>query len=125
VVRYDTLGEPLQQHINPIQVATFGANGSPLDVVGQVKATIKIDERKYDQLFSVVRQLSVAGILGADFLVQHSALIDCKNNMADQKVTVPIKTYPAYWSSFNMHHGLALLSDKYGTDSSKVTARKI
>ena len=43
----------------------------------------------------MVRQLSVAGILGADFLVQHSALIDCKNNsllLADQKVTVPIKT---------------------------------
>jgi len=48
VIRYDTLGEPLQQLINPIQVATFGANGSPLDVVGQVKATIKIGEHKYD-----------------------------------------------------------------------------
>jgi len=42
VVCYDSLGEPLQQHINPIQEATFGANGSPLDVVGQVKATIKL-----------------------------------------------------------------------------------
>ena len=54
-----------------------------------------IGEHKYNQLFTVVRQLSVAGILGTDFLVQHSALIDCKISsllLTDQQVTVPIKT---------------------------------
>ena len=123
VVRYDTLGESLQQQINPVQVATFGANGSPLDVVGQVKTTIKIGELEYDQLFTVVKQLSVAGILGADFLVQHSALIDCKNNsllLADQQVTVPIKTIGSSLAKPTVSNVVALTTQEIPGRSSKV-----
>ena len=40
VVRYDVLGDYLQQRINATHSATFGANGLPLEVLGQ--ATIPL-----------------------------------------------------------------------------------
>ena len=62
VVRCDTLSELLQLQVTPIRVATFGANSSPLDVVGQIVVYIVIGEHKYSQIFTVVKQLSVADI---------------------------------------------------------------
>ena len=96
VVCYDTLIRSLQQQVVSVHVATIGANGSPLDVtvVGQITAPIVVNGLNCIQLLTVVMQLSVAGILGADFLVKHGVLIDCRNSrllLGDPQTIIPVK----------------------------------
>ena len=55
-----------------------GANGLPLNVVGKVLLPVKLGDFQQNQEFVVARNLSVQCLLGADFLVQHQAIIDCK-----------------------------------------------
>ena len=102
VVCYDTLIRSLQQQVVSVHVATFEANGSPLDVVGQITVPIVVNGLNCIQLFTVVMQLSVAGILGADFLMKHGVLIDCRNSrllLGDPQTIVPVKIVGASQAS--------------------------
>ena len=55
VVCYNTLNRSLQQQVVSVHVATFGANGSPLDVVGQITVPIVVNWLNCIQLFIVAR----------------------------------------------------------------------
>ena len=59
------------------QTETVGANGMPLDVLGQTTLTVQLGDFQVEQDFLVVRDLSVDCLLGANFLTRHDALIDC------------------------------------------------
>jgi len=65
-----------------------GANGSPLDIVGQVMVTIVLGT------FVVVHNLTVDCLLGADFMKSHAAVLDCEHNTLtlgrDSKFTFPL-----------------------------------
>jgi len=96
VVRYDILGDPFQQKIIATQSATFGANGSPLKVLGQITLPVVLDNFNFSHPLIVVKQLSVPGILGADFLVEHKATFDCNEGtlwLGDQQATIPIQIH--------------------------------
>ena len=47
---------------------TVGANGMPLEVIGRVTLLVKLGDFQADQEFTVVRNLSVDCLLGANFL---------------------------------------------------------
>ena len=68
-----------------------GANGSPLDVVGQTTA---LGSFTVDHNFIVVGNLTVDCLLGADFMKYHAAILDCDLNVfslgRESKVTIPI-----------------------------------
>jgi len=113
----------LQQQVVPVQVATFGANGSPLDVVGQITVPIIVSGLNCTQLFTVVRQLSVAGILGADFLVKHGALIDCRNSrllLGDPQTTVPVEIVSTSQTPVTVSSIVALANQEIPGRSAKV-----
>ena len=61
-------------------ICAVGANGTPLDVVGQTTVTLQLGNFKVDHQFIVVRNLTVDCLLGADFLPQHSSILDCHIN---------------------------------------------
>ena len=69
------------QPIAKIHTHAVGANGAPrLDVVGQITVLLQLDDFKVDHQFTVVRNLTVDCLLGADFLQKHSTVLDCHNN---------------------------------------------
>jgi len=71
-----------------------GANGSPLDVVGQTTVTIILGYFTIKHNFVVVRNLTVDCLLGADFMRNHAAILDCDRNTLslgrEPRVTIPI-----------------------------------
>ena len=56
------------------------ADGVPLEVIGHVNIPVSLGQFRVEQEYTVVKILSVECILGADFLVHHGAIIDCKAN---------------------------------------------
>lgn len=58
-----------------------GANGSPLDVVGQIIVNITLRDFIIDHKFVAVCNLTVDCLLGADFMKHHAAVLDCGNTM--------------------------------------------
>ena len=58
--------------------APIGANGSPLDMVGQIKIPVRIGTFEREQVFIVVTTLTVDCVLGAYYLVTHAVIIDYK-----------------------------------------------
>ena len=54
-----------------------GANGMPLDVLGQTTLTVHLGDFQVKQDFPVVCDLSVDCLLEANILTQDEALIDC------------------------------------------------
>ena len=72
----------------------MGANGSPLDVVGQIMVTITLGNFIIDHQFVAVRNLTVDCLLGADFMKHHAAILDCDHNTLslgkEPKVTIPL-----------------------------------
>ena len=80
VVRYDTVNPAYRQHIQTDGIcAAVGANGLLLDVIGRVKLPVRLREFRWDQEFTVVKNLTVACLLGADFLIRHGAIVNCKS----------------------------------------------
>ena len=81
VVRYGALGGYYHQLImeanTPVAVA---ANGAAMEVIGQVILPVNMSGFQFNQLFTVVHSLTVDCILGADCLLQHQAIIDCKQH---------------------------------------------
>ena len=73
---------------------TVAADGLPLEVVGKVEIPVALGDFRTNQDFTVVKNLSVECILGADFLVKHGAVIDCKESTLalgnDIRCEVPI-----------------------------------
>ena len=72
----------------------MGANGTPLDVVGQTTVSLQLGDFKVDHHFIVVNNLTVDCLLGADFLQTHGAVLDCCSNILsvgqDFKVVIPM-----------------------------------
>ena len=79
VIRYEILDCYYQQKITVSSTpAAVTANGSALEIVGQIIMPISITQFRSSQLFTVVRNLTVDCILGVDCLMQHGTVIDCK-----------------------------------------------
>ena len=55
----------------------LGANGSPLSVMGKVELPMRLGSFHSKHVFVVVEKLVVDCILGADFLFNHGAILDC------------------------------------------------
>ena len=91
VVNYNVVKEV---PINPVQTRAISANGSPLDVIGEIVTDIVLGDVTVQQNFIVVRELSVDCLLGADFLQNHGAVLDCNNHTLSFGVcprsTVPV-----------------------------------
>ena len=76
VVRYDSMEERWRQQIKgSSNQNTVVADSLPLEVVGNVTVPVSLGNFKVHQEFTVVKNLSVEGILGTDFLVHHSAVM--------------------------------------------------
>ena len=58
--------------------SAVAADGVPLEVLGQVVIPVTLGTFRAEQKFVVVHNLTVDCILGADFLMEHGAIIDCK-----------------------------------------------
>ena len=56
--------------------STVGANGLPLDVIGEVSLPVSLSGYQVLHTFFVVNGLMVEGLLGLDFLEKLKALID-------------------------------------------------
>ena len=107
VVRLDTLTAELRSQITTNGLtAPIGANGSPLDMVGQVKIQVTIGNFHTEQVFIVVNTLTVDCLLGSDFLVAQEVIIDYK------KGTVLIKGNEI---PFNMTNGIATSNYEIGS----------
>ena len=79
VVRYDFL--PKEYHQGLIESPeAVGANGMPLDVVGKTKMAVSLGSFTTEEEFTVIRNLTVDCLLGADFLKEHSAVMDCRTS---------------------------------------------
>ena len=59
-------------------VSTVGANGLPMDMVGQISLSVCLCNTTVKQMFLaiVVEELMVEALLGADFFDKHKAVID-------------------------------------------------
>ena len=89
VVRLDALTADFRSQITTSRLTTpVGANGSPLDMVGQVKIPVTIGRFSTEQVFTVVNTLTVDCLLGSDFLISHEVLIDYKNGTVSLKGNV-------------------------------------
>ena len=75
-----------------------GANGTLLDVVGQIKIPVKIGSYQSEQVFTIVNALTVDCLLGADYLVTHEVIINYKHN----NVVIKGHNIP-----FTLTHGIA------------------
>ena len=58
---------------------------SPLDVIGQITLPVNIGNFQSHQIFIVVRTLTVACLLGADYLVAHDIVINYKQGIVEIK----------------------------------------
>ena len=67
-----------QQSITEAMTCTVGANGTPF--VGQSTVILQLGNFKVDHQFIAGRNLTTECLLGADFLQQDSAVLDCRSN---------------------------------------------
>jgi len=71
-----------------------GANGIPLDVVGKTVVTVTLGNFTVNHTFTVVNNLTVDYLLGADFLERYAAVLDCGHNTLvvgrESKVVIPL-----------------------------------
>ena len=78
--------------------------------MGQATIPIVLGNINFLHPFTVVKQLSVPGILGADFLVQHKATIDCNAGtlwLGDNQATIPIQFYNQPQGAPTVHNVVA------------------
>ena len=66
-------------------IAPICANGSLLDVIGQITLPVNIGNYQSAQVFIVVKTLTVDCLLGVDYLVAHEVVIDYKHAMVTIK----------------------------------------
>ena len=86
VIRLDTLDTHVRNQITDAGLmAPIGANSSPLDVIGQITLPVNIGNFQSDQVFIVMRTLTVDCLLGADYLVAHEVVINYKQAIVEIK----------------------------------------
>ena len=91
VVRLRSLSVEDQQAVTKTKSAAVNVNGIPLDVRGQITLVVSIGSFTCEQEFTVIHDLTVDCLLGADFLKKHGAVIDCKSGtLSLGKHIVPI-----------------------------------
>ena len=79
VVCYEFLtGHDVQ--INRQATAAIGANRAPLDVIGHTQLAVSLGTFQTQYQFTVVQHLTVDCLLGADFLQDFGALLDCRSH---------------------------------------------
>ena len=76
LIQRDKLPESTMHLMEQAAVSTVGANGLPVDVVGQISLSVCICGTVVKQTFLVVEELTVEALLGADFLDKHKAVLD-------------------------------------------------
>ena len=76
VIRHNVLPQSVLSHVEPASIPTVGANGLPLDVAGQVSLLVSLGNYCVQHTFLVVHGLTVEGLLGANFLDKHKAVVD-------------------------------------------------
>ena len=84
--------------------APIGANGAPLDVMGQITMPVSIGNFTTEQVF-VVNALTVDCLLGADYLVAHGVIIDYKRGcvvIKDNEIPFTLKSGVATISDLSM-----------------------
>ena len=79
VARYDFLQEEYRQKLVE-STGAVGASGMPLDIVGKVKMAVSLGLFSTEEEFTVIRNLTVDCLLGADFLKEHGAVMDCRTS---------------------------------------------
>ena len=79
VARYEFLPKEYRQKLTESPGAV-GANGMPLDVVGRAKIAVSLGSFCTEEEFTVIRNLTVDCLLGADFLKEHGAVMDCQSS---------------------------------------------
>ena len=93
VARLRSLSDEDHKAITNTKSSAVSANGTPLDVKGQIKLMISIGSFICEHTFIVICDLTVDCLLGADFLKKHEAVIDCKNGtLLLETHIVPIHT---------------------------------
>ena len=89
VVRHAVLADCWRNSIAKTKTQnTLAVNRLPLEVIGQVTVPVSLGECRAEKKFTVVKNLTVACILGADFLLEHGAVIDCNAS------TLPVHMNP-------------------------------
>ena len=78
VLRYECLPDEYRENLRESPGAV-GANGTPLDVVGKVNIGVSLGSYSVEEEFTVIRNLTVDCLLGADFLKEHCAVMDCRS----------------------------------------------
>ena len=73
VVSYESLTDVYCQRLVE-STGAVGANGMPLDVVGRTTMTVSLGSFNAEQEFTVIRNLTVECLLGADFLKEYGAV---------------------------------------------------
>ena len=86
---------PTDTEIRNSAAAAVGATGTPLVVKGHVTLSVSMGQLTVMHEFTVVQNLSVSCLLGADFLRRYSAIVDCGNCLLhlshrQQRHTIPI-----------------------------------
>ena len=61
-------------------MAAVGANGAPLDVIGHTRLAVSLGTFQSQYQFTVVQHLTVNCLLGANFLQDLGALLDCHSH---------------------------------------------
>ena len=93
VLKKDSL--PMQSHSDITETKTLAvtANGTLLNVVGQITLTVTMEQFTCDHTFVVINNLTVDCLLGTDFLRRHEAILDCQNGtLVLGAHTIPIHT---------------------------------
>ena len=107
VVNYNVVRE---QPITKVNTYAVGANGTPLDVVGQTIVALQLGDFRVDHEFTVVHYLTPDCLLGADFLQRHADILDCRNNILsleqDLKTIIAINLEKQPASSPHSHCGV-------------------
>ena len=78
IIRWDSLPLLYQNRITERSPQMVGANGSPLNVIGQVTLPLTLKDFSCEHSFFVARDLTVPCLLGLDFMTANNAIINCK-----------------------------------------------
>ena len=72
---------PKQSHsdITETKTSAVTANGSHLNIIGQITLAVSMEQFTCDHTFVVINNLTVDCLLGADFLMKHETILDCQD----------------------------------------------
>ena len=104
---------PKQNYNDIIETNTLAvsANGTPLNVVGQIKLSVLMEQFSCDHNFVVIKGLTVDCLLGANFLKKHEAILDCQSGtLVLGAHTIPIHTGHTHTDQ-TQHMSVALQSN--------------